>query len=102
MGKWVYAGAIILGLGTVALALAQRGTGPTTPGPAPTGPPALRSTGGAPTDRAELYARIARLRAEVELLQLERDRIGDRVSAGLKGRVEGLEGTRPGRSPAIP
>src|SRR5262249_5680265 len=44
------------------------------------------------SDRAELYAKIARLRAEVELLQLEHDRLRDRVSAGLKERVEGLDG----------
>lgn len=92
MKKRVYAGAIVLGLGTVTIALAQRGTGPTMPSPDAANAPAPRTPDKPRCDRAELYARIARLRAEVELLQLEHDRLRDRVSADLKERVEGLDG----------
>jgi hypothetical protein len=92
MKKRVYAGAIILGLGTVTFALAQRGAGPATPPSAPADSPAPRSPDKPRSDRAELHVKVARLRAEVEFLQLEHDRIRDCVSAGLRERVEGLDG----------
>jgi hypothetical protein len=92
MKKRVYAGAIVLGLGTVTIALAQRGTGPTIPPSAAADAPAPRTPDKPRSNRAELYAKIARLRAEVELLQLEHDRLRDRVSADMKERVEGLDG----------
>jgi hypothetical protein len=91
MKKRVIAGAIILGLGVVTLALAHQGTGPSAPRPASTGD----STPGSPDklrgDRSELHARVARLRAEVEMIQLEHDLKKELLSTGLKERAEGLE-----------
>jgi hypothetical protein len=91
MMKRVIAGAIILGLGAVTFALAQQGSGQAT------ARSPLKDTSPAPSpdktavERAELHARVARLRAEVELLQLEHDLKKEVLSAGMKERAEGLE-----------
>lgn len=79
----VIAGAIILGLGAVTFALARQDGGP----PAPAGAPAPSSSDRPPVDRAELHARVAKLRAEVEMLQLEHDLARELLSAGLKDRA---------------
>jgi hypothetical protein len=92
MRNRVIAGTIVLGLGAVTFILAQRGIGPATARSAPADAPAPQSSDKPRTDRAELYAKVARLRAEVELLQLEHDLLKDRLSAGLKERAEGIEG----------
>jgi hypothetical protein len=91
MKKRVIAGAIILGLGVVTLALAQQGTGPASSWPASAGDPMPGSHYKPRDDRPEFYARVARLRAEVELLQLEHDLKKELLSTGLKERAEGLE-----------
>jgi hypothetical protein len=94
MMKRVIAGAIILGLGAVTFALAQQGSGQVAARSslkdASPGPSADRPA----VERAELHARVARLRAEVELLQLEHDLKKEVLSAGMKGRAEGLGGER--------
>jgi hypothetical protein len=79
---------IVLGLGTVTFALAQRATGPATGRSAPADVPVPQSPDPPRTDRAELCAKVARLRAEVELLQVEHGLLKDRLTAGLKERAE--------------
>jgi hypothetical protein len=91
MKKRVIAGAIILGLGVVTLALARQGSGPSSSRPASVGDFAPRSLDTPRADRSELHARVARLRAEVEVLQLEHDLKKELLSIGLKERAEGLE-----------
>jgi hypothetical protein len=93
----VIAGALILGLGAVTFALAQPGTGSSTPSPSPTGP-SPRSSDATPGDRSELPAAVARLRAEVEMLQLEHDLARERLAGGLKDQA-GLEAS-PSRQAA--
>lgn len=88
MKKQVIAGAIILGLGAVTIAVAQPGT----PRPAPTDDSTPRSSADPRPDRSELHGKVARLRAEVELLQLQHELAKERLSVGLKERVEGIEG----------
>ena len=89
----VIAGAIILGLGVVTFALAQQVTGQAPRRPSPADAPAARSSDKPRDDRSELHAAVARVRAEVELLQLEHDLARDRLSAVMKQRVEeGIEG----------
>ena len=87
MKRRVIAGAIILGLGAVTFALAQQvSQQPKPPGShyKPRDPAATRS----PADRGELHGRVARLRAEIEVLQLEHDLMKERLSAGLKETAE--------------
>jgi hypothetical protein len=91
MKRRVIAGAIILGLGVVTLALAQQGTGRPSSRPAPAGDPTPGSTDKPRADQSEFHDRVARLRAEVELLQLEHDLKKELLSTGLKERAEGLE-----------
>ena len=89
----VIAGAIILGLGVVTFVLAQQVTGQAPLRPGPADAPAPRSSDKPRDDRSELHAAVARLRAEVELLQLEHDLARDRLSALMKQQVEeGIEG----------
>lgn len=75
----VIAGAIILGLGAVTFALARQDGRPA----APAGAPAPQSSDKPPGDRAELHARVAKLRAEIEVLQLEHDLAREQLAAGL-------------------
>ncbi len=91
MKKRAIAGAIVLGLGIVTLALAQQGTGLGSSRPASAGDPMPGSHYKPRDDRPELHARVARLRAEVEVLQLEHDLKKELLSIGLKERAEGLE-----------
>lgn len=91
MKKRVIAGGIILGLGVVTLALAQQGTGPSSTRPSSVNDPSPGSPDKRPSDRSDLHGRVARLRAEVELLQLEHDLKKEWLSTGLKERAEGLE-----------
>ena len=93
MKKQVIAGAIILGLGAVTIALAQPGTGPTAPRSASPSESPPRSSDNPRPDRSELHARVARIRAEVELLQLQHDLAKERPSIGLKEQAEGLGGS---------
>jgi hypothetical protein len=90
MKRQVIAGAALLGLCAVALALGQ----PATPRPAPANAPApaAQAPGRPKADQADLFARVARLRAEVEILQIEHDLTRDRFSAGWKERAEGVAG----------
>jgi hypothetical protein len=94
MKTQVIAGTIILGLGVVTLALAQHGTKPTSPPPDRAQTPARESSEPTWADGAELHARVARLRAEVELLQLEHDLAKERVSSALKDLADGIDGHR--------
>jgi hypothetical protein len=88
----VIAGTIMLGLGAVTFALARQGTEQPTPRPGPADPSAPRSSDKPKDDRSELHAAVARLRAEVELLQLEHDLAKDRLSAVMKQQTEeGIE-----------
>jgi hypothetical protein len=88
MKRQVIAGAVLLGLCAVALALGQ----PATSRPAPADAPAAQAPGRPRADRAELFARVAQLRAEVEVLQIEHDLARDRFSSGWKERAEGVAG----------
>ncbi len=60
MKKQVIAGAIILGLGAVTIALAQPGTGPATPRPASANESTPRSADNSQSDRSELHGKVAR------------------------------------------
>jgi hypothetical protein len=92
MKRQVIAGAIILGLGSVTIALAQPASAPAAPRPAsPDGPPP-RSSDNPQPDRSELHAQVARLRAEVELLQLQHDLAKERLSISLKEQAAGFGG----------
>jgi hypothetical protein len=93
MRNRVVVGGLIVGLGAVTFALAQPGTGPSTTRSAPADTPMPPSSDKTRPDRADLCAKVARLRAEVELLQLEHDLARERVSAGLKERADGIEGS---------
>jgi hypothetical protein len=92
MNRRVIAVVVLLGVSAVTFALAQRGFGPATARSAPADAPPPRSPEKPRTDRAELHAQVARLRAEVEVLQLEHDLARERLSAGLKERAEGVDG----------
>jgi hypothetical protein len=88
----VIAVASILGLGVVTFALAQQVAGQAPRRTAPADATAPRSSDKPRDDRSELHAAVARLRAEVELLQLEHDLARDRLSAVMKQQVEeGIE-----------
>jgi hypothetical protein len=89
MKKQVIGGAIILGLGVVTLALGQLEAGPSTLRPASADTPAPQSPDKSLADRSELHARVARLRAEVEVLQLEHDLAKQRLAGGLQERADG-------------
>jgi hypothetical protein len=73
MKKQIITAAVILGLGGVTIALAQQGTGTSEPRPTQAVPPPEKACDGVETDQGRLHARVAKLRAEVELLQLEHD-----------------------------
>jgi hypothetical protein len=91
MKKQVIAGAIILGLGAVTIALAQPGNRLPTPPPAAEKELPTRSSDDPRTDQSELHEKVARLRAEVELLQLQHDVAKERLSIGLKEQAEGID-----------
>jgi hypothetical protein len=92
MKKHVIAGAVILGLGAVTIALAQPGSGPAAPKPVSPSEPPPRSSDNPQPDRSELHAKVAQLRAEVELLQLQHDLAKERLSIGLKEQADGFGG----------
>jgi hypothetical protein len=92
MKKQVIAGAVIVGLGAVTIALAQPGAGPAARRPAPVNESAPRSPDNPRPDQSELHTRVARLRAEVELLQIQHDLARERLSIGLKEQAEGFGG----------
>ncbi len=73
MGRRLVAGVVLLGGIAVTFALAQSGVQPANVPPSRVGPAAEPTRDGGPMDKAKLHARVARLRAEVELLQLEHD-----------------------------
>ena len=73
MGRRIIAGALLLGGVAVTFALAQPGAQPAKLPPARVVPAGEPTRDGVKTDKANLHARVARLRAEVELLQLEHD-----------------------------
>jgi hypothetical protein len=98
MKTQVIAGAIILGLGAVTLALGQSGATPASARPGPADAPASRSSDRPREDRSELYAAVARLRAEVEVLQLEHDLARARLSSALKDHAEEVESGASQRS----
>jgi hypothetical protein len=88
MSRRVIAGAIILGLGVVTLALARQETGPSSRPVTPERPPA-RSAETSTGDRSGLHDEVARLRAEVEVLQLEHDLGRGRLSVAWKEAADG-------------
>jgi hypothetical protein len=92
MKRQIIAGAIILGLGALTVALAQPASMPTAPQPALSGEAAPRSSEEPHPDRSDLHAQVARLRAEVELLQLEHDLAKERLSISLKEQAAGFGG----------
>ncbi len=87
MRKGLIATAVVLGLGTVTIAVAQPGSDASKARSTPTIPPSDQACEGVESDRAELHARVAKLRAEVELLQIEHDAI----KATLSHRLETVE-----------
>ena len=79
--------AVVFGLGAVTFALAQPGTGSSKiPASRPI-PPADRACENVETAPDDLHARVASLRAEVELLQLEHDASKILLSERLKSVV---------------
>ncbi len=79
--------AAVLGLGAVTIAVAQPGPDRSQPPSSRTIPPGDQACDGGQADRASLHARVAKLRAEVELLQLQHDAI----KATLSDRLQGVE-----------
>jgi hypothetical protein len=92
MKRQVIVGAIILGLGAVTIALAQPASTPVAPRPASPDETTPRSSDDPRPDRSELHAKVARLRAEVELLQLQHDLAKERLSISLKELAAGFGG----------
>ncbi len=92
MKRSIIAAAVVLGLGAVTFALAQPGTDTSKEQSNRTVPPPDQACEGAETDRAKLHARVAKLRAEVELLQLEHDAtkalLADRLKSVLVANAE--------------
>jgi hypothetical protein len=76
MRRRIISAALALGLGAVTFALAQQGTERPKPRPSGFAPAPDQTRDSLKADRAKRQARVARLRAEVELLQLEHDAIG--------------------------
>ncbi len=87
MKTQVIAWAIILGVGAVTIALAQPGNRPVTPRPNSANESTPRSSDNPRPDRPEFHDKVARLRAEVEVLQLEHDVAKERLAANLMGRM---------------
>jgi hypothetical protein len=83
MRRVIISAVLILGLGAVTFALAQpNDRSRSEPSPALPAPDHGRASREA--DKAELHSRVARLRAEVELLQLEHDALKATLSDRLK------------------
>ena len=94
MKRRVIAGTIILGLGAVTFALAQQVSQQPKAGPGSHYKPRDPAATTCPADRGELHGRVARLRAEIEVLQLEHDLVKERLSAALKDMADAPEGGR--------
>ena len=92
MKRRIITAAVVLGLGAVTFALAQPGTGASKEQPIRAVPPSDQACEVGQTDQSGLHARVARLRAEVELLQLEHDAtkalLADRLKAVVVANTE--------------
>jgi hypothetical protein len=93
MKRRVIAGAIILGLGAVTFALAQQMSQQPKAGGSHYKPRDPAATG-FPADRGELHRRVARLRAEIEVLQLEHDLMKERLTPFLKETADAPDAGR--------
>jgi hypothetical protein len=87
MKKHVITAVAVLGLGAVTIAVAQPGNKTSTAQSTRTIPPPDQACEGVDTDRDRLHARVAKLRAEVELLQIEHDATKALLSDRLKAVV---------------
>jgi hypothetical protein len=85
MSRHIIAGVLLLGLVGVTIALAQQGGQPAKVPPAAVGPAPEPTRAVVNAEKPKLFACVARLRAEVELLQLEHDVLKAAVSDRLKG-----------------
>ena len=92
MRRRIITAAVVLGLGVVTFALAQPGTDTAKTQSTRAVPPSDQACEGGQTDRTMLHARVAKLRAEVELLQLEHDAtkalLADRLKAVVVANTE--------------
>jgi hypothetical protein len=84
MKRRIVAAAVVLGLGAVTFALAQPRTDTSKARSTRTVPPPDQACESGQTDRTKLHARVAKLRAELELLQLEHDAARALLSDRLK------------------
>ena len=87
MKRGIITAAVVLGLGGVTFALARQVTTSSKPQPPQAVPSSAQSCNSGESDPSKLHARVAKLRAEVELLQLEHDAI----KAMLSDRIQGVE-----------
>jgi hypothetical protein len=92
MKRRIIIAAVAFGLGAMTFALAQPGTDTSKTRPTRTVPPSDPACEGGQTDQTKLHARVAKLRAEVELLQLEHDAtkalLADRLKAVVIANTE--------------
>jgi hypothetical protein len=87
MKRQIITATAVLGLGAVTFALAQTGTGMSNPQSPRSAVLPDQVCEGGKTDQTELHERVARLRAEVELLQLEHDATRALLADRLKSVV---------------
>ncbi len=93
----IIAGAIILGLSAISFALARAGDGKVADPGASSSKPAVASAEKPRPDPEGLRAQVARLRAEIELLQLDHNLARDRLSVALKESAGSIEDSPAGQ-----
>lgn len=93
----IIAGAIILGLSAISFALARAGDGRASEVGASAAKLAVSAPGKPRPNPEGLRAEVARLRAEVELLQIDHDLACDRLSVALKESAGSIEDSPAGR-----